>query len=192
VVAVDRTRGANPDEVAAELRRLPGVANVSAPVVDAAGDAAVLIVEPAGAPSDEATAALVDRVRAAVPAGVYVTGGAATFADIANRLADRLWVVIGFVVALSVVLLTLLLRAPVVVFVGFALDPDVTVKTLGIGMAVAVLIDATIVRMVLVPATMALIGRMNWWVPRWLDRLLPHVEGSSPVPAPPERELIKV
>jgi RND superfamily putative drug exporter len=73
----------------------------------------------------------------------------------------------------------------VAVFVGFALDPDVTVKTLGIGMAVAVLIDATIVRMVLVPATMALIGRANWWLPSWLDRLLPHLE-PHPRPSTPE------
>ena len=46
------------------------------------------------------------------------------------------------------------------------------------------LIDATIVRMVLVPATMALLGRANWWLPGWLDRLLPHVniEGAAPAP----------
>jgi putative drug exporter of the RND superfamily len=61
----------------------------------------------------------------------------------------------------------------VAVFTGFALDPDVTVKTTGLGMAVAVLIDATLVRMVLVPATMALLGRWNWWLPGWLDRTLP-------------------
>jgi RND superfamily putative drug exporter len=58
---------------------------------------------------------------------------------------------------------------------------------------VAVLIDATVVRMVLVPATMALIGRANWWLPGWLDRILPHVEGrpapSRPAPAE-ERELV--
>ena len=81
------------------------------------------------------------------------------------------------------------------VFVGFALDPDVTVKTMGLGMAVAVLIDATLVRMVLVPATMTLMGRANWWLPRWLDRILPHVEGSTPAPTPAndrERELAGV
>jgi RND superfamily putative drug exporter len=81
----------------------------------------------------------------------------------------------------------------VAVFVGFALDPDVTVKTLGVGMAVAVLLDATLVRMVLVPATMALIGRANWWLPAGLDRILPHVEGRRPAidrPAAEERELI--
>ncbi len=51
----------------------------------------------------------------------------------------------------------------------------------GIGLAAAVLIDATVVRMVLVPATMELLGDRNWWLPGWLDRLLPniHVEGHE-------------
>ena len=51
----------------------------------------------------------------------------------------------------------------------------------GIGLAAAILIDATIVRMVLVPATMELLGDRNWWLPGWLDRLLPniHVEGHE-------------
>ena len=45
------------------------------------------------------------------------------------------------------------------------------VKQLGFGMAVAIVLDATVVRMVLVPATMTLLGRWNWWLPAWLDRL---------------------
>jgi hypothetical protein len=49
------------------------------------------------------------------------------------------------------------------------------VKMLGLGMATAILLDATVVRMVLVPATMAMLGRWNWWLPRWLDRALPGV-----------------
>jgi RND superfamily putative drug exporter len=64
----------------------------------------------------------------------------------------------------------------VAVFLGFATEVDVIVKQLGLGMAVAVLLDATIVRMVLVPATMTLLGRFNWWLPAWLDRALPHLE----------------
>jgi RND superfamily putative drug exporter len=74
----------------------------------------------------------------------------------------------------------------IAVFVGFALDPNVTVKMMGVGMAVAVLVDATVVRLVLVPATMSLLGRANWYLPRWLDRVLPHldVEGHAPAPAP--------
>jgi RND superfamily putative drug exporter len=46
-------------------------------------------------------------------------------------------------------------------------------------MAVAIVLDATVVRMVLVPATMAMLGRLNWWLPGWLDRLLPTVEAET-------------
>ena len=74
------------------------------------------------------------------------------------------------------------------VFAAFILDTDLTTKMFGVGLSVAVLLDVTLVRMVLVPATMALMGDANWWLPGWLDRLLPHVdvEGSkvlAPVPA---------
>jgi putative drug exporter of the RND superfamily len=66
----------------------------------------------------------------------------------------------------------------IAVFLGFATEGDVVVKMLGFGMAVAILLDATVIRMVLVPATMALLGRWNWWMPAWLDRLLPSVEAD--------------
>jgi putative drug exporter of the RND superfamily len=64
----------------------------------------------------------------------------------------------------------------VAVFLGFATEVDVVVKMLGLGMAVAVFLDATVVRMVLVPATMSLLGKWNWWLPASLDRLLPSVD----------------
>ena len=69
----------------------------------------------------------------------------------------------------------------VTVFLSFVLGQDVYGKMFGIGLAAAVLIDATIVRMVLVPATMELLGDRNWWLPGWLDRLLPniHLEGHE-------------
>ena len=69
----------------------------------------------------------------------------------------------------------------IVVFTSFVLDPDPTVKMLAIGMAAAVLIDASIIRMILVPAVMSLLGRHAWWIPRWLDRILPNldIEGSA-------------
>jgi putative drug exporter of the RND superfamily len=72
----------------------------------------------------------------------------------------------------------------VVVFGSFIGESDRIVKLFGVGLATAVAIDATIVRMLLVPATMELLGDANWWLPRWLDRILPHVaaEGTSPVP----------
>jgi len=89
------------------------------------------------------------------------------------------------------------------VFGAFVLSDDPNGKLFGVGLAVAVLIDATLVRMILVPATMTLMGRANWWLPSWLDRRLPHLdlEGApqatvapvhdEPVPQP-ERELVPV
>ncbi|MFG2330998.1 MMPL family transporter [Streptomyces sp. NPDC048604] len=61
----------------------------------------------------------------------------------------------------------------VAVFLSFAVADDPSTKMFGLGLATAILIDATVVRMVLVPATMTLLGRANWWLPGWLDRLLP-------------------
>ncbi|MCB0953275.1 MAG: MMPL family transporter, partial [Microthrixaceae bacterium] len=62
------------------------------------------------------------------------------------------------------------------VFIGFVTSDDPVVKMMGVGLAAAVALDATIVRMVLVPSTMSLVGDANWWLPRWLDRLLPHLD----------------
>ena len=64
----------------------------------------------------------------------------------------------------------------VVVFGSFLLEDDRVLKLMGVGLATAILLDATIVRLVLVPATMELLGDKNWWLPRWLDRLLPNVD----------------
>jgi len=61
----------------------------------------------------------------------------------------------------------------VVVFTGFVFGDDVAVKQIGLGLAVAILVDATLVRVLLVPSTMVLIGEANWWMPRWLERILP-------------------
>ncbi|MDP2292048.1 MAG: MMPL family transporter [Actinomycetota bacterium] len=74
----------------------------------------------------------------------------------------------------------------VCVFSAFVLGDDRNLKLFGLGMAVAVFVDATIVRMVLVPATMELLGDRNWWIPKWLDRILPHldVEGHDRTPTP--------
>jgi putative drug exporter of the RND superfamily len=64
----------------------------------------------------------------------------------------------------------------VAVFAAFVLSGEVYTKLIGIGLAAAVLIDATVVRMVLVPAVMQLLGERNWWLPRWLDRTMPQLE----------------
>jgi RND superfamily putative drug exporter len=73
----------------------------------------------------------------------------------------------------------------VFVFGVFIFDPNVFIKQIGLGLTTAVLVDATIVRMVLVPATMELLGNANWWMPAWLGRLLPevHIEGEAAVQA---------
>ncbi len=68
----------------------------------------------------------------------------------------------------------------VVVFGSFILEDERVSKVFGVGLGVAVLLDATLVRMLLVPATMELLGKRNWWIPSWLDRILPQlsVEGA--------------
>jgi putative drug exporter of the RND superfamily len=274
-----------PDGVDGLTRRLaaePAVAAVAPPLLDQDGRTALIVVQPTTGPQDERTTELLHRLRTSVlPQGAHVTGLTAVFADISQRLADRLWVVVAFVVGVSLLLLTVVFRSVVIsikaavmnllsvaaaygvmvvvfqwgwgaellglphavpvsswvpilmftilfglsmdyevfllsrvredwlatgdphgsvvrglagtarvitsaaaimvaVFLGFALDPNVTVKMAGVGMATAIAIDASLVRMVLVPATMAMLGRANWWLPDWLDRLLPHldVEGA--------------
>ncbi|MBW3664782.1 MAG: MMPL family transporter [Actinobacteria bacterium] len=77
----------------------------------------------------------------------------------------------------------------VVVFGSFILESDRILKLMGTGLAVAILLDATVVRMLLVPATMELLGERNWWLPRWLDRLLPSIEVEGPATTTEEPEL---
>ncbi|WP_457254378.1 MMPL family transporter [Pedococcus sp. P5_B7] len=280
-VVVDRTR-LDESAVTGLARDLEARADIVAvtPAVTSP-DSAITVFDaiPAFGPTDERTAGLVRAVRAQLPAGAELTGGTAFFADIAEMLAGRLWIVIAFVVAVSVLLLAMVFRSVVIpvkaavmnllsigaaygvltavfqwgwatdllgldhplavsswvpilmfailfglsmdyevfllsriredwartgdshgsvvrglsatgrvissaaaimvaVFLGFASEVDVVVEQLGVGMAVAILLDATVVRMVLVPATMSLLGDWNWWVPRWLDRVLPHVRAE--------------
>jgi putative drug exporter of the RND superfamily len=75
----------------------------------------------------------------------------------------------------------------VVVFLAFLLSTEVFLKLLGLGMATAILVDATIVRMVLVPSVMQLLGRRNWWIPGWLDRVLPRLDIAVPATSMRER-----
>jgi RND superfamily putative drug exporter len=81
----------------------------------------------------------------------------------------------------------------IVVFLSLIANPSPDQKMIGLGLAVAIAVDATIVRMVLVPATLALMGRANWWLPGWLDRLLPHLDlegeatGQAPARLPVQR-----
>lgn len=278
---VDRTV-VDDDELASvrtSVRTHAFVSALTPTTVSPDGALAVFDAIPSLAPTDERTGTLVAALRADLPKGVELTGGTAFFSDIADMLAARLWVVIVFVVAVSVLLLAMVFRSVVVplkaaamnllsigaaygvltavfqwgwgasalgldhpvavsswvpilmfailfglsmdyevfllsrvredwlrtgdskgsvvrglsstgrvissaaaimvaVFLGFATEVDAVVKMLGVGMAAAILLDATVIRMVLVPATMSLLGDRNWWVPGWLDRLLPVVRAE--------------
>ena len=257
-----------------------------------AGTTAVIRVLPKSSPQAQGTADLVSRLRSDVipPAvantdvKVYVGGSTAAFIDISDRIASRLPLFIGAVIALSFLLLMVVFRSilvpvkaaimnvlsigaaygvivavfqwgwfrglfgveqslPIVsfipmmmfailfglsmdyevfllsrvreewlktgdarssvpaglaatarvitsaalimicVFLSFVLVDEPTVKMMGLGLATAVFVDATIIRMVLVPATMELLGNANWWLPKWLDRILPHLDlEGAPVP----------
>jgi putative drug exporter of the RND superfamily len=67
----------------------------------------------------------------------------------------------------------------VVVFLAFVVSDDTFLRLIGVGMATAILIDATVVRMALVPAIMQLLGRASWWIPRWLDRIVPRLDHEA-------------
>src|SRR5439155_8276005 len=84
------------------------------------------------------------------------------------------------------------------VFLAFLANNSRPIKEFGLGLAAAVFVDAIVIRLVLVPATMQLLGEWNWWMPRWLDRLLPRLDlesepltgrstGHGPGPARPRR-----
>ena len=291
------------DRVRTALQADPGVAAVTTPVFNAAGDTAVLTANPTSAPQDERTDQLVRHLRADVlPATVAGTDakvsltGQALLTDLTDRISSRLPIFIVSVVAMSFLLLMIVFRSILVplkaalmnllsivaaygvlvavfqwgwgasliglhstmpinpflplimfailfglsmdyevfllsrvreeyvatgdnheavvrglsstarvitsaalimisVFGAFVLGDDPNGKLFGVGLAVAVLLDATLVRMVLVPATMSLLGRANWWLPTWLDRILPHLDlegGHTDAPIvviEPEREL---
>jgi RND superfamily putative drug exporter len=302
LVAVDLTD--TPDEaaaqaavdgLAADLGATDGVATVLPPVVNQAGDAAVVTVVPTTGPQAEETESLVHTLRDdVIPASVSgsgveasVGGTTAAFIDDSEQTASRLPLFIGGVVLLSFLLLMSVFRSlpvaikaafmnilsigaaygvmtlaanggwlgglvgideatpvpgwlpmtmfavlfglsmdyevfllsrvreeyvrtgdnrqavadglantarvitaaaaiMVTVFGAFVMEDAVFLKLAGIGLATAVFVDATVVRMVLVPATMELLGDRNWWLPRWLDRLLPRVdvEGGTAAPEP--------
>jgi RND superfamily putative drug exporter len=288
--AVDRAAVA---ALAGELREQPGVSAVSAPVY--AGDS-VLVEATSSAQSDsDAAAALVERVRSSVvPASelaavatVDVGGETARTDDVRSQISGSFWKIVGFVLALSFVVLMVMLRSIVLplkavlmnllsigaafgvlvavfqwgwldsvfgfeslgaldtinvplifaivfglsmdyevflmsrirerylvhgdndravaeglassartissaalimssVFAVFVLTGVPSIKELGLGCAVAIALDATLVRLILVPAAMKLMGSWNWWMPAWLDRILPRLsfEGSTPEPEP--------
>jgi RND superfamily putative drug exporter len=111
------------------------------------------------------------------------------FGDNATAVADGLAATARVITAAALIM--------VCVFASFVAGDDRVIKLFGLGLAAAVAIDATIVRMVLVPATMELLGDRNWWLPRWLDRIIPtvdvegHVDEDDEIEGPEDdRELV--
>jgi len=104
--------------------------------------------------------------------------------DNAGAVADGL--------ALTARVITAAAAIMVCVFGAFVLGPDRSLKLFGFGLAIAVLIDATVVRLVLVPATMELLGDRNWWLPGWLDRILPVIHVEPAVHDDPDAELAEL
>ncbi|HSJ92342.1 MAG TPA: MMPL family transporter [Ilumatobacter sp.] len=92
--------------------------------------------------------------------------------DAKNSVADGLAATARVITAAAAIM--------VVVFGAFLLEDDRIIKLFGTGLALAVLLDATLVRMLLVPATMELLGTKNWWIPKWLDRFLPTLNIEGP------------
>jgi RND superfamily putative drug exporter len=107
--------------------------------------------------------------------------------DPVNSVADGLAATARVITAAAAIM--------IVVFGSFLLEEDRVIKLFGLGLAVAVFLDATLVRMLLVPATMELLGARNWWLPKWLDRILPkidveghHAELDEPLPTDDDRD----
>ncbi|MDA0172549.1 MMPL family transporter [Solirubrobacter taibaiensis] len=269
--------GAAADTVAAQVSQLEGVADVSPPVSNAAGDTAIVSVTPRSGPSTQATKDLVETIRTSTGEHVLVTGQTAANIDFAGRLSGALIPYLALIVGLAFLLLMVAFRsilvpltavggflltigaafgalvavfqqgtfaglfgieqtAPIVsvlpifivgilfglamdyqvflvsrmreehvhgadptraitegfrhgarvvtgaalimvgVFSGFIVEDSALIKSIGFALAFGILVDAFVVRMTLIPALMALLGERAWWLPRWLDRLLPRVD----------------
>jgi RND superfamily putative drug exporter len=99
--------------------------------------------------------------------------------DNATAVADGLSATARVITAAAAIMCTF--------FLSFVLGDNIIIKLFGVGFASAIFIDATLVRLVIVPSSMELLGDANWWLPGWLDRLLPHldVEGhTEELPSP--------
>ena len=105
--------------------------------------------------------------------------------DSRNSVADGLAATARVITAAAAIM--------IVVFGSFMFEDNRIIKLFGLGLAMAVFLDATLVRMLLVPATMELLGDRNWWLPKWLDRIIPNlnVEGTEPPPPALAREVEK-
>ncbi|HAY68243.1 MAG: MMPL family transporter [Acidimicrobiaceae bacterium] len=296
VIAIDTSQDASQvQNLSTQVLADPGIAAVLPADINTEAGVATIVAFPNTAPQDDATLDTVQRIRSEIipplfdssPARAHVGGATAGFADIGDRVNDRLPLFIAAVIVLSFLLLMFVFRSilvplkaallnllsigaaygvlvmvfqwgwgagliglestvPIVsfipmfmfailfglsmdyevfllsrvreeylvtgdndssvihgiastarvitsaalimisVFLGFVLGDDPTIKMMGLGLATAIFVDATIVRVVLVPATMKLMGDANWWIPGWLDRILPtiDIEGEGGLPEP--------
>ena len=100
--------------------------------------------------------------------------------DAVNSVADGLAATARVITAAALIM--------VFVFGSFVFEDQRAIKMFGVGLAAAVAVDASLVRMLIVPSTMELLGARNWWLPGWLDRILPNlnVEGSAELRRSPE------
>ncbi len=120
--------------------------------------------------------------------------------EYAHGTAPRQAVISGFGHGARVVTAAAIIM--ISVFSGFILSSEAIVKSIGFALGAAVLFDAIVVRMTIVPAVMALLGKAAWWLPRWLDRILPdvdvegekprHLLDTAPDPVPAERDRVPV
>jgi RND superfamily putative drug exporter len=92
--------------------------------------------------------------------------------DNATAVADGLAATARVITAAAAIMIA--------VFMSFVLGDLRVLKLMGLGLATAIFIDASVVRMVLVPATMELLGKANWWIPKWIDRILPRISIEAP------------
>jgi len=109
---------------------------------------------------------LISRIRE-----IYVHTG-----DTAQAVADGLAATARVITSAAAIM--------VAVFLSFVLGEERVIKEVGVGLATAIFVDATVVRLILVPATMELLGKWNWWLPAWLDRIIPQLHIEPPIKAP--------
>lgn len=295
-VVVDTRQATDPaaiERLVADLREQPGVARVSPPVFNPAGDTGIITVIPTTSPQSAETQALVHRLRGDVVAPALtgsgieasIGGPTAAFIDIGDRISSRLPVFFIVVIGVSMLLLAIVFRSllvplqaavmnvlsiaaaygvlvavfqrgwfsslfgidrtgpiesflpmmlfavlfglstdyevflmsriheawlegrgsraavshgsattsrvitaaasiMVVVFLSFTLSDSRIVKEFGLGLAVAIFVDATVIRLLMVPAITGLLGDANWYMPGWLDRRLPRLSLEAPARAP--------
>jgi len=143
-----------------------GVVAASPPIMNEPGDAAVITVFPTTSPQDEATTDLVHNLREEViPQAMEGTDTPVLVGGLTASVIDGIAGTARVITSAALIMIS--------VFLGFVLGDDPATKMFGLGLATAIFVDATIVRMVLVPAVMTLLGDANWWMPRRLARLLP-------------------